>query len=88
MSVVEAMQLGLVPVVTPVGEIGRYCRAWENAIVVQDVAEAAAEVLALLHDPHKARSMGNAAMATWRGQPLYRDAVAAACRRLISQEAS
>ena len=34
MSVVEAMQLGLIPVVAPVGEIPRYCRDGENALLV------------------------------------------------------
>src|SRR5690606_5104555 len=45
MSVVEAMQLGLVPVVTPVGEIGRYCRGGVNAVLVDDDEEAAAIIM-------------------------------------------
>ena len=82
MSVVEAMQLGLVPVVTPVGEIRAYCRDGENAIVVGDVGAAAADVLRVLDDPARWRALRRQALETWRGAPLYRDAVAAACRRL------
>ena len=84
MSVVEAMQLGLVPVVTPVGEIARYCRDGENAVLVANPEDAASRVLGLLQDPARWRAMRQRAIATWRGQPLYGDAVAAACRTLIT----
>lgn len=82
-SVVEAMQAGLVPVVTPVGEIANYCRDGENAVVVTDDAAAADRVLALLDDPAAYRLMSQAAAAHWRDQPLYRDDVLAACRRIL-----
>ena len=35
MSVVESMQLGLVPIVTPVGEIRNYCQDGHNAVIVE-----------------------------------------------------
>jgi glycosyltransferase involved in cell wall biosynthesis len=82
MSVVEAMQLGLVPVVAPVGEIRRYCRSAVNAVVVGDTDEAVAEVLRLLADANAWRALREGALATWRDGPLYADAVAAQCRRL------
>lgn len=83
MSVVEAMQLGLVPVVTPVGEIGRYCRNGINAVVI-DVDEAAvASVLKLIEDPTCYAEMRRKGIDTWSGKPLYRDAVLDACRRLL-----
>jgi glycosyltransferase involved in cell wall biosynthesis len=84
MAVVEAMQLGLVPVVTPVGEIAQYCRDGANSVVVGDLGDAAARVLALLDDPGTLDRIRESALATWRGHPLYRDAVGAECRRLIS----
>jgi glycosyltransferase involved in cell wall biosynthesis len=84
MSVVEAMQLGLVPVVTPAGEIRRYCRNGVNAVVVDDADGAADEVLRLLANPDAWRSLRRNALATWRGEPLYREAVIAQCRRLTA----
>ena len=84
MSVVEAMQLGLVPVVTPVGEIGHYARQGKNAVVVRDDATAVAEVLALLDDDARFQTMRQGAIATWAEQPLYRDSVLAACRALLN----
>jgi len=85
MSVIEAMQLGLVPVVTPVGEIGRYCRDSQNAIVVRDDVDAVNRVIALIGDGAFYQRMAKAAFATWQAQPLYRDDVVAACTRLVNQ---
>ncbi len=86
MSVVEAMQLGLVPVVTPVGEIGNYCRDGKNAIFVIDDAKAVSRVDALLRQPSEYRRLSEAAIATWQNKPLYRDDVLYACRQLIECE--
>jgi glycosyltransferase involved in cell wall biosynthesis len=84
MSVVEAMQLGLVPVVTPVGEIGRYCRNGENAVIVDGEGnDAVARIVALLADPPSWRRLRGNAIATWRDRMLYRDAFAIACRELL-----
>ena len=87
MAVVEAMQLGLVPVVTPVGEMGRYCRDGENAIVV-DVARldaAAEQIAALLDEPARYSSMSKAARAIWSDCRLYADDVCAAAQELAGQ---
>jgi glycosyltransferase involved in cell wall biosynthesis len=82
MSVVEAMQLGLVPVVTPVGEIARYCRAEANAVIVHTDERAAASILHLL-DRHEAYlELRRNAILAWQDKPLYRDAVLAECVRL------
>ena len=48
MSVVEAMQIGLVPIVTPVGEIARYCVDGKNAVWVQEDATAVDAVMRLI----------------------------------------
>jgi glycosyltransferase involved in cell wall biosynthesis len=82
MSVVEAMQMGLVPVVTPVGEIRRYCQHGKNALTVTDTSEAVVAVLALLNAPAAYERIRDEALATWQQQPLYRDSVLAECMRL------
>lgn len=85
-SVVEAMQFGLVPVVTSVGEIAKYCRAGKNAIVVDDPSspgQAVAAVLELLQDEAKYRQLQSAAQNYWAEAHLYKDDVCAAATRLM-----
>lgn len=83
MSVVEAMQYGLVPVVTPVGEIARYCHDKDSAIFVHEDDVAVAAVLALLSDPYRYRRMSCAAANCWQEKPLYRDDFIEAANELI-----
>jgi glycosyltransferase involved in cell wall biosynthesis len=83
MSVVEAMQLGLVPVVTPVGESARYCRDGYNAIVVRDDTEAVAAVLQLLDNVERFQTLRTNAMAIWRDKALYKDDVIQACHEVL-----
>ncbi len=86
MSVTEAMQLGLVPVVTPVGEIARYCRDGENAVLIGESDEIAANrVLALLDDRPAWDALRARGLQAWSGRPLYRDSVLAAARALLAQ---
>jgi glycosyltransferase involved in cell wall biosynthesis len=87
MSVVEAMQMGLVPVVTPAGEIASYCHPGINSVVVRDAESATAEVLRLLADPVAWEEMRRQAIATWRDGRTYRDAVEAECLRLSGRMA-
>jgi glycosyltransferase involved in cell wall biosynthesis len=83
MSVVEAMQGGLVPVVTPVGEIARYCRDHESAIFVHEDDAAVEAILALLSDPEQYRRMSCAAAKYWQDKPLYKDDFLDAAKELI-----
>jgi glycosyltransferase involved in cell wall biosynthesis len=82
-SVVEAMQLGLVPVVTAVGEIAAYAQDGINAVIVRQDAEAVAEVIALLNDERRYGEIRSRAIATWQDKPLYSDSVIEACRELL-----
>jgi len=84
MSVVEAMQLGLVPIVTPVGEIGSYCRAGHNAVIIESTTQTAAAVLRLMNDSEEYFKLRSQAIATWQGRPLYSDSVLAACAALFA----
>ncbi len=83
MSVVEAMQSGLIPVVTPVGEIAHYCQDGVNAVFIEDDALAADAITALLDHPDKARAMARAAADTWREVPLYREDILRLSRALL-----
>lgn len=87
MAAVEAMQLGLVPVVTPVGEVGVYVKDGVNGLWIgEDDGAAAASVLALIGDPPRFRAMRDAAIATWQDRPLYREEFLAACADLLDAD--
>ena len=47
MSVMESMRLGLLPVVTPVGEISRYCND-ENSVIVRSNNEAVRDIIMII----------------------------------------
>ncbi|MEO9736444.1 MAG: glycosyltransferase [Sulfitobacter pontiacus] len=83
MAVVEAMQAGLVPVVTPVGEIARYCRDGENAVIVRNDETTVNTVLALLEDSDRYKRISSAAAKYWQSKPLYRDDFLIAAKELM-----
>lgn len=87
MVVVEAMQFGLVPIVTPVGEMRRYCRDGENAVVgdVDDPGGTADRIASLLKDPDRYRAMSAAAREQWSDCRRYADDICAAARELAGQ---
>ncbi|WP_170149117.1 glycosyltransferase family 4 protein [Geodermatophilus normandii] len=85
MSVVEAMQMGLVPVVSPVGEIRNYADDGINALVFRgDVEELAGRVLDVIGDPQRWRTLHEAAMATWRETPGYTESFSEAIDELLT----
>ncbi len=84
MSVVEAMQLGLVPVVRAAGEIARYCVADKNAVLIDNEKQAARDVLALMEDERRYGQLRQGAIAAWLNQPLYSESVAGELARLLS----
>jgi hypothetical protein len=87
MASVEAMQLGLVPVVTPVGEVARYCRDRENAVIFREEGQAVRDVDALLRDPVRFAALSAAAIAEWRNAPMYDEDFMAAARSLAGKGA-
>ncbi len=82
MSVVEAMQMGLIPVVTLAGEIARYCQHGENAIIVTDAETTASILKATISDPDAMTRMRDRAISTWSEHCLYADDVSRACAQL------
>jgi len=81
-AVVEAMQMGLVPVVTPVGEIKNYCHPKLNAIFVESDTEAIKEVLSVLSDAQKYHKLQKSAIQTWHDYPLYKESILEACMQV------
>lgn len=87
MAAVEAMQLGLVPVATEVGELARYVRPGETGIVVApDRLEAAAnEIERLIDDDAAWHRLSSAARNRWLKAPLYADDVCDAAQALVGR---
>ena len=83
MSVVESMMMGLVPVVTPVGEIRRYCNS-KNSIIVYSNMEAVRDIVLILRNNINFSQKSNLAAQTWSGKTYYRDSVIKNCNRLVS----
>ncbi len=86
MSVVEAMQLGLVPVVTPVGEIANYCEQGKSAILVSDDAEIPRQIQNLLEHPDRYQEMRLNAISRWQNKPTYAESIISESRRLLEGE--
>ncbi len=86
MACVEAMQLGLVPVVTAVGEMGEYVRNGETGIVVdpERVDHAADHIQRLIADPEEYARLRSRAIARWQDAPLYADDICRASRELAA----
>ena len=84
MSVIEAMQLGLVPVVTPVGEIRDYCKDGVNSIIFSEMESAAESIDALLDDADRFRRISSSAISQWKDAPLYDADLITAARELCA----
>ncbi|MEL6289166.1 MAG: glycosyltransferase family 4 protein [Pseudomonadota bacterium] len=84
MAVMEAMALGLIPVVTAVGDIANYCNDGENALVFDgDIDRLVERLRFLMADDVARQRMSDAARATWRDVPEYREDFARACHELL-----
>jgi glycosyltransferase involved in cell wall biosynthesis len=83
MSVVEAMQMGLVPVVTPVGEIRHYCAHGENAILIRDDEQAVNDIVRVLDDENDYPALRKAAIGRWNNARLYSESFIDAANELV-----
>ena len=83
MSVMESMKLGLVPVVTTVGEISRYCNP-NNAIIVNSNDEAVRDIVMLLKFKNLYFKLSNNASKKWENQQSYKDSMLKSCDCMIN----
>ena len=86
MACVEAMQLGLVPVVTPVGEMAQYVVPGATGILINPdcLNDTAEEVSALLEEPARYAAMRRSAIDHWLPASLYADDICAAANALAN----
>lgn len=84
MSVVESMMMGLVPIVTPVGEIGKYCNS-KNSITVYSNMEAVRDIVMVLRNNIIFNKISSLAVKTWGDQISYKESVINNCKRLVNE---
>lgn len=84
MSVVEAMQLGLVPIVTPVGEINNYCVNKFNAILIDKNNLFLEDVNKLLFNHDRYMNIRKNAINSWTSNKIYHESVYSASSELMS----
>lgn len=85
LSVVEAMQLGLVPIVTPVGEIKNYCINGFNAIIINNNKNAIDIVHLLLSNVEDYNKFRYNAISSWNNKISYKDDVFNKCLELLNK---
>mgnify|MGYP000465726016 FL=1 len=83
MSVMESMKLGLVPVVTAVGEISRYCNG-NNAIIIKSNDEAVRDILMLLESKDSYYKLSDNAFKHWENQKSYKDSIIESCEGVVN----
>lgn len=88
MSVIEAMGLGLVPVVTPVGEIPSYCHDGYSGIHVSTPEVTAKRIVSLIADPVSWQELSGRASKQWMDASLFQDDFRDACDTLLSRQQS
>jgi len=86
LSVVEAMQLGLVPVITPVGEIKNYCVDGFNAVVIDNEKNTVNKVLDILNDVESFQNLRKNAINTWENSMIYEDNILFNCKKLLKED--
>jgi glycosyltransferase involved in cell wall biosynthesis len=84
LSVVEAMQMGLVPVVTPVGEIASYCNE-DNAVIVYSNNEVVRNIIYILESDDEFFEISNKASSTWEKVTSYEESFFNECRKTINK---
>ena len=72
MSVVESMQLGLIPIVTQVGEIKNYCIHNKNSIIYKNKKSTKDIVLNLIKNPKKLNFLHKNVIHTWSDKKTYK----------------
>ena len=82
MSVVESMQLGLIPIVTNIGEIKNYCLHGQNSLIFSNIKKTSEEILTLINYPKKMNYLKKNAIKTWSKQITYRDDISKALEEL------
>ena len=83
MSVLESMQLGLVPIVSNVGNIKNYCIDNFNALIIDE--SITRKILEISENQEKYFDLRNNAIETWQSKNLYKQDIYENCLRLANK---
>ena len=86
LALVEAMQMGLVPVTTMVGDAAQACSDNVNAIVIRRDECVADRIAEIIRYPEIYKCLRSAAIETWSNKNSYRDDVISGCYRVLKLE--
>jgi len=78
------MQLGLVPLVTPVGEIKNYCRDEVNAILIDDEDSAVKSILNLLDNKNAFEKIRQNTISYWNDSEIYSESIERASLSILN----
>jgi len=82
MSVMESMKLGLVPIVTPVGEISRYCKS-NNSVLVRSNNEVVRDVVMILQSQELFDSLSLQASLKFKSQLSYVESIITNSEKMV-----
>tara|TARA_B100000242_G_C43051812_1_gene491483 strand:- start:1133 stop:2209 length:1077 start_codon:yes stop_codon:yes gene_type:complete len=85
MAVVESMQLGLIPIVTNVGEIENYCIDLKNSIIYEGMQDTFEKVLKVKNNYKNCKEISNRAISTWNNKNLYHEDIFFLCQSLYDE---
>ena len=85
MSTLEAMQFGLVPIVTNVGEIKNYCIHDMNSIIYSNLNDTSKEVINLINNKKQMEKLRNNALKKWINMATYKEDITNALEDLFSE---
>jgi hypothetical protein len=83
--VLEAMQTGLAPVATPVGEIRTYCVHNENSILVDKDEQAVKGLFFLIECEDHYSALQTTAIAQWKNAKMYCESILDASNELVRE---
>ena len=89
MSVCESMQLGLIPLVTNVGQIKRYCKNLHNCFIYKyDDVEILDNIFRLINSEEEYFKIRRNIIETWSSQSTYKKDMLNAIENLIKKNLS
>ena len=73
MSVSESMQLGLIPIVTNVGEIKNYCKSMHNSLIYYNDNKVIKNIFELIDSQEYYKEIRQNSINTWSNTSIYKD---------------
>ena len=83
MSIVEAMQFGLIPIITNVGQPKKYCIHNQNSIIYSNIETTSSEVVRLIKNEKQMQYLRNNALNKWSKNPTYKEDIVKNLKTLL-----